>query len=294
MVKKFTVEDLKSLWRQNDLSQGEDNGQVTIIGGSKLFHGAPLLAVTAASRMVDMVFFSSHEESLSEVAASIKSRLSSFIWVPWDELSEYINKSEAILIGPGLMRFHSEKVPSERRYIECDEVCQETTKITRDLLLRFSDKKWVIDGGSLQVMEASWIPKGAVITPNIHEFRGLFGLDKDMEIGRELVEEKAKMHNCVIVYKGPVSYVSDGVITYEINGGNAGLTKGGTGDTLAGLTVGFLAKNPPLLAAAAASLVVKKTAEILYERVGYNFNADDVAGNVFSTLKTLTSLPLEN
>jgi NAD(P)H-hydrate epimerase len=162
--------------------------------------------------------------------------------------------------------------------------------MTRDLLLQFPDKKWVIDGGSLQIMDSSWIPEGAVITPNIHEFRSLFGLSKDIEIDWKLVEEKAASHRCVIVYKGPVSYVSDGKTTYEINGGNAGLTKGGTGDTLAGVTVGFLAKNPPLLSAAAASLVVKKTAETLYEKVGYNFNADDVAGNVFSTLKMLTDL----
>lgn len=290
MVKKFTAEDLKSLWQQDDFSQGEDNGQVTIVGGSKLFHGAPILAVTAASRIVDMVFFSSHEEALSEVAAQIKSRLSSFIWIPFEELPEYIEKSEAVLVGPGLMRYHSEKTPAEKRFIECDEVCQETTKITRDLLQKFPSKKWVIDGGSLQVMDASWIPHGAVITPNVHEFRSLFGLDKDVEIDWKMVEEKAAQFKCVIVYKGPVSYVSDGETTYEINGGNAGLTKGGTGDTLAGVTVGLLAKNPPLLSAAAASFVVKKTAEYLYEKVGYNFNADDVAGSIFPTLKELASL----
>jgi NAD(P)H-hydrate epimerase len=88
--------------------------------------------------------------------------------------------------------------------------------------------------------------------------------------------------------KGPTSYVTDGEETYEIKGGNAGLTKGGTGDTLAGLTAGLAAKNPPLLAAAAASFVIKKTAEKLYEKVGYNFNADDVAENVFEVMKTLS------
>lgn len=283
-MKNFTVNDLRGLWKPNQNSKGEDNGQVTVIGGSKLFHGAPILAVSAASRLVDMVFFASHEESLSEVAAQIKSRLSSFIWVPWGELDEYINKSDAVLIGPGLMRFHSEKVPTEKRYAECDEVCRETTKITKDVLAKFPDKQWVIDGGSLQVMEAGWIPKGAVITPNVHEFRGLFQLDSSIEITEELVAEKARVYNCVVVYKGPTSWVSDGKTTYEVNGGNAGLTKGGTGDTLAGITVALCAKNPPLLAAAAASFLIKKTAEKLYEEVGFNFNADDVASNVFKVM----------
>lgn len=101
----------------------------------------------------------------------------------------------------------------------------------------------------------------------------------------EVAAEMAKNFNCVIVVKGPVSYATDGETTYEIEGGNAGLTKGGTGDVLAGVTVGLLAKNPPLLAAAAASFMVKKTAEKLFETVGYNFNADDVSDKVFEVVK---------
>lgn len=286
-MKKFTVTDLKKIWQPKNDSNGEDNGQVTIIGGSKLFHGAPILAMKAASRTTDMVFFTSPEASLEETTTQIKAQLNSFIWVPWAEADEYIKKSEAVLIGPGLMRFHSEKVEAEKRYMECDEVCQETTKITRGVLYKFPEKKWVIDGGSLQVMEADWIPRRAIVTPNIHEFRMLFGVDIDTEITPELVEEKAKKYACVVVYKGPVSYVSNGETTYEVEGGNAGLTKGGTGDTLAGLTVGLLAKNEPLLAAAAASLVIKKTAEYLYEKVGYNFNADDVSENCFEVMRRL-------
>lgn len=58
--------------------------QTTIISGSRLFHGAPLLALKVASRLNRMVFFSSPEPSLGEVAAKIKSRLFSFIWVPFE------------------------------------------------------------------------------------------------------------------------------------------------------------------------------------------------------------------
>jgi len=50
---------------------------------------------------------------------------------------------------------------------------------------------------------------------------------------------------------------------------------------LAGVIVGLAAKNPPLLAAAAGTYLVKKTAEKLYKKVGYNFNADDLAEEVF-------------
>lgn len=152
-------------------------------------------------------------------------------------------------------------------------------EITHDLLEKFPEKKWVIDGGSLQVMEAKWIVKNAVVTPNKKEYQMLFGEEKP--------EEAAKKYKCVVVSKGPTAFVTDGETTYEIKGGNAGLTKGGTGDVLAGIIVGLLAKNPPLLAAAAGTYVIKKTAEMLYEKVGYNFNADDVSESVFEVFRKL-------
>jgi len=270
---KFTNQDLKRLWKPNGDSSGEDNGQITIIGGSRLFHGAPMLAVKAASRLVDMVFFGSPEQTLEKIA-----KLNSFIWVPWKEVGEYVNKSEAVLIGPGFMRFHREGA-TDKEIMACDEECQKTKKVTQKLLLNFPDKQWVIDGGSLQILDPKWIPKNAVVTPNKHEYVMLFGEMK--------VEESARKYKCIVVYKGPVSYVSDGETTYEIEGGNAGLTKGGTGDVLAGVIVGLAAKNPPLLAAAAGTYILKKTAEQLYKSVGYNFNADDVAESVFTEFNRL-------
>ena len=161
-MKTFAVDDLKKLWRPREDSDGEDNGQVTIIGGSSLFHGAPMLAVKGASRLVDMVFFASPERDLEKVA-----KLNSFVWVPWEEVGEYINKSDAILIGPGMMRY--------RREIG-DGGGDETKEVTENLLKKFPDKRWVIDGGSLQVMDKEWIPKGAILTPNRKEYEMLFNL----------------------------------------------------------------------------------------------------------------------
>ena len=273
----FKSDDLKKLWKPKEDSSGEDNGQITIIGGSRLFHGAPMLAVKAASRLVDMVFFGSPERDLKNVA-----KLNSFIWVPWGEIDEYVKKSEAALIGPGFMRFRSEGASDEEK-AACDEECRKTKEITQRLLQKFPEKKWVIDGGSLQVMDPRWIPKNAILTPNKHEYEMLFSA----QYSALNAQKNAQKYKCVIVYKGPVAHVTDGETTYEVGGGNAGLTKGGTGDVLAGVIVGLLAKNPPLLAAAAGTYVLKKTAEQLYKKVGYNFNADDVAEEVFGALERL-------
>lgn len=283
MANKFEGDDLKSLFSPGKNSDGEENGQVTIIGGSTLFHGAPLFSLTVASRMVDMVFFSTPEKSVGRIAELMKSKLMSFIWVPWEETEKYIEKSDAVLIGPGFMRYRSEKVPHGERYHACDEVCRLTREITEKFLTKFPNKKWVIDAGSLQTMEADWIPQNSVLTPNKHEFEMLFNA-KSQILNAKLM---AKKYNCTIVLKGPTTYVCSSSKVCEINGGNPGLTKGGTGDTQAGLTVALLAKNDPFLSACSASFIVKKTADEFYKKVGTNFNADDLANKVPELLFSL-------
>lgn len=269
MARAFDPSELKKLYRPDKNSSGEDNGQVTVIGGSPLFHGAPILSVVAASRVVDMVFFTSPEKSVGEIASKMKSMLSSFIWIPWPEVAEYVKKSDAVLIGPGFMRFSSEKMPYEDRGRTEDEVGKVSKEITEALLKKLPSKKWVIDAGSLQTMQADWIPENAILTPNAHEFKTLFG---EMD-----PTEAAKKHKCIIVLKGPTTSIFSSEETIEVTGGNAGMTKGGTGDVQAGLTAAILAKNDPLLAASAASYIIKKSAESLAKRMGTYFNSDDLA-----------------
>jgi len=271
-MKEFKAKELKKLFKPQRESTKEDNGQVTIIGGSKLFHGAPLFALKTAARVVDMVFFASPEPSLRKIAENLKSQLSSFIWVPWEEVREYIKKSDAILIGPGLMRYHQEGGKT------FDGAGKKSKEITEGLLSQFSDKQWVIDAGSLQVMEAKFIPQNAILTPNKREFRMLFGGMKP--------EEAARKYECIIIDKGPEELVYSPQEKISIKGGNPGLTKGGTGDVLAGLALALVAKNPPLLAACAASYLVKKAADRLQQTVGLAYNADDLANKIPEVLGT--------
>lgn len=283
-MKEFNFGALKKLSKPEPASSKEDNGKVTIIGGSSLFHGAPLLALKVASRVVDMVFFTSPEPSVGKVAEKAKSQLGSFIWLPWEDREEYIRKSDAVLIGPGLMRYRSEKNHKCKNHRICDQVGEETKRITQQLLRNFPQKQWVIDAGSLQVMKAKFIPKNAILTPNLKEFRMLFG-GEDISDGvrkhssevEESVKRLAKKYQCIIVLKKVETIVSSSRECVVVKGGNAGLTKGGTGDILAGLTVALVAKNPPFLAAAAASFIVKKAADELYQKVGFSYNADDLA-----------------
>lgn len=280
----FNPSDLKKLYIPPSDSSGEENGQITIIGGSELFHGAPLLGVTVASRIVDMVFFTSPYKPLKDISDKMKSTIFSFIWVPWNQVEKYIEKSDAILIGPGFMRYKSES----RKFF--DRTGKRTKHITDYLLHDFPHKKWVIDAGSLQVMKPEWIPENAIVTPNKKEFQMLFDVtfpSMNLNEIEKVVEILARKYKCIIVLKGPVTYVSNGKETIRVDGGNAGLTKGGTGDVLAGLTAALLAKNEPMLAATSASYIIKKAADELYKEVGTSYNADDVAIQIPKTLHTL-------
>jgi len=266
----FAENELAKLYKPKQNSVKQDNGQVTIIGGSRLFHGALILSLKTAARVVDMVFFASPEPSVGRVAEKLKSQLSSFIWVPWEKVEEYIKKSDAVLVGPGFLRYH------QSQNSQCDEACQQTREITEGFLKKFPDKHWAIDAGSLQTMNPDFIPQNAILTPNRKEFERLFGLPMDQKNLLQMAEK----HRCIIVGKGVETVVVSPQESVSVRGGNAGLTKGGTGDVLAGLTVALAAKNPPFLAACAASLIVKKAAEELFKKVGFAYNADDLAEKI--------------
>lgn len=297
-MKYFDKSKLKKLYKPAWNSSGEDNGQVTIIGGSELFHGAPLLALKVASRIVDMVFFTTPEKSVGHVAEQMKSKLLSFIWVPWEEADSYIEKSDAVLIGPGFMRYNSETQNLKFKAQNYDNAGEFTREITEKLLKNFPEKKWVIDAGSLQVIDPELLPKGCIITPNKKEFEILFGWESEItsDGGRlkqseshdssevKLVRMMAKKYNCTIVLKGPETIVASPDDVVIVKGGNPGMTKGGTGDVLAGLAVAMLAKNEPFLAASAASFIAKAAADELYRKVGPNYNADDLASQIPLTL----------
>jgi NAD(P)H-hydrate epimerase len=176
------------------------------------------------------------------------------------------------------MRYESGNQKHPETFLDKDG--KETREITKKLLKKFPDKNWVIDAGSLQVMDASWIPENAILTPNKKEYRLLFGKIK--------LKEAARKYKCIILLKGPIDLICSAKKCEKIDKGNPGLTKGGTGDVLAGLTVALLAKNEPFLAASAASYITKQTADELYKKVGTNYNAEDLADKIPEVYHSLT------
>src|SRR3989339_1751339 len=102
-MNQFDINDLKKLYMPSPSSHKGQNGKLAIIGGSHLFHGASLWALKVASRIVDMVFYSSVPENI-ELTKNLEKEIYDFIAVPRGKIDDYIKEADAVLIGSGLPR----------------------------------------------------------------------------------------------------------------------------------------------------------------------------------------------
>lgn len=263
-MEKFDENLLKQLYVPPSGSRKGDNGKVLIIGGSDLFHSPAFWAFEIVSKIVDMVYFSSTNLN-NEILKSLKAKFINGIIVPRGRVEEYIEEADSVLIGPGLPRDEG-----------LEEKEESSKLLTERLLHKFPHKKWVVDGGSLQVIRPDILPRTAIVTPNKKEFEMMF----DASPTEENVAGLAKKFGITILVKGEVDYVCSAEKCLEVSGGNAGMTKGGTGDVLAGLTSAFYAKNEAYLSAVCASFINKKAGESLEKRVGIYFNASDLVTEI--------------
>lgn len=290
---------LRKLYQPPVQSHKGMNGKVLVIGGSTLFHSASLWAAEIASHFVDMVHYSSTVEN-NAIFHELKSVFRNGIVVEHKDIESYVAEDDAVLIGPGMVRdeLKNEQIPvtSFNDILTISNEAKFTRELTRYLLHTFPDKKFVIDAGALQMMDPEWLQelrKPAIITPHQLEFERLFDVsihEMSIEEKQKTVESYAKEYHCIILLKAVVDIISDGTETFVIEGGNAGLTKGGSGDILAGLCVTLYAKNDPLLSAVLASFLEKKAAEALSFESGTRFNMTELIKQIPRTLHSLETV----
>ena len=272
------------------------NGRILVIGGSSLFHSASIWAAEIASHFVDMVHYSSTKGN-NETLLSLKKKFRNGIVLPGKDILAYVEEDDVILIGPGMVRGkitnYELRIPNFSDIIKIRDEATYTYYLTKYLLENYPKKKFVIDAGALQMMEPEWLlglKTKAIVTPHQGEFTKLFGKSVNQYSADEkekIVKEQAKKYGCTILLKAIDDFISDGNNSVVVEGGNAGLTKGGTGDSLAGLTAAFFAKNQALDSCLLASFILKKTAERLFLEKGYWYNIDDIIKDIPSVLKNL-------
>lgn len=241
------------------------NGRILVIAGSDTYHGSLLLAIQAASRIVDMVYVYSAEKNL-ELVQKLRSEISTFIAIGESELWEKVQLVDSIIIGPGL------------------EETDYTVELTKKLLTEYSHKKTVVDATSFWHINPDWLHKNVIAAPHSREFENVF----DCHAEPECVQKNAKRYGCTIVLTGETDYISDGKDLWQNTTGNVGMTKGGTGDVLVGIIGALAATNDPLLSVLAGTHLSGLAGDALEKRVGTFYNAEDIInelGKVWKRLK---------
>jgi hydroxyethylthiazole kinase-like uncharacterized protein yjeF len=237
------------------------NGKLMIIGGSELFHAASRWSLDVASKFVDMIFYAS-EPSNNQLIREAKGKFWNGIVIERSHIHDYIAEADAILIGPGMTR------------------TSDTEQLTNDLVAQYPHKKWVIDAGALQMIKPELLNQNTIITPHHKEWQNV--IDKLPQLKATASSEKVSikdaqvLHGTTIVLKGPVDQVVNAQHALSISGGNAGMTKGGTGDVLAGLIAALYTTHTAMTAAVVGSYVNKQAGDALYQKVGPYFNASDL------------------
>jgi hydroxyethylthiazole kinase-like uncharacterized protein yjeF len=271
----LTITDIQKLHVPVHASHKGQNGRLLLIGGSHLFHAASLWSLTVASRIVDLVHYSSVPEN-NEIVLQAKEEFRNGIVVKRVDVADYIAEDDCVLIGPGMTRD------------------KETEALTNTLLANNRKKQWVIDAGALQMLDIIRIPPNAILTPHHQEFELLW--EKYQRItastqetsDEERVKAFAKHYDCIVLLKGEKDIAcSPAGECRVIEGGNGGMTKGGTGDVLAGLIAALACNNDPFLATIAGSFINKKAGDALFQKVGPYFNATDLANQIPITMKEL-------
>ncbi len=227
--------------RPIDSNKG-DFGLLTIVAGSQYYRGAAALAVSASLRAgAGIVCLASVEK----VIESVSSKTDECTYFPLTQNNEgtissicsealinKINRGSACLAGCGMT------------------LCADTGEIIKQLLDK-AECQLILDAdalNSISVYEIS--PKTAkhppVITPHAGEMARLTGRKiYDIKGSREqIILEYAVKNNCIVVLKDHITYVAspDGEL-YINDTGNPGLSKGGSGDVLAGIIASFSAQG---------------------------------------------------
>ncbi len=227
--------------RPHDSNKG-DFGTLTIIAGSNYYRGAAALAVSASLRCgIGIVCLASVEKVIESVAVKVnectyfpltendKGSISS---ICADALIKKANQGSSCLAGCGMT------------------FCEDTKKIIKELICG-AKCQLILDADALNsisdctdiITNAKYPP---IITPHVGEMSRLTGRKiADIKTAHEQTAlEFAKKHNCIVVLKDNITYVaSPSGELYINNTGNAGLSKGGSGDVLAGMISSFTAQG---------------------------------------------------
>ena len=275
-VKKF-------LTPRKSSSRKGDNGKVLVVGGSYIYHGAPVLSSIAALRSgCDLVY-----TCVPKINAFATRSLSpDLIVIPMAD-SKLTRGTVNKMLGQVPVDIDSTAIGMGLA-IQDIEAIKLLVKSLLDRNVRVS-----LDANSL-VQEILPIIEGqnVVVTPHSGEFKRIFGEPVENEINSRisLCEKFAKKHSITILLKGPEDIITNGDITYTNHTLTPCMTVGGTGDILSGLTAGFLSRNKNMIESTSAATFVNGAAgEILQKEFGNHILASDLISTLPKVLNSFNN-----
>ena len=259
--------------RPEDNSHKGDNGRVLVVGGGP-FTGAPALAgMGAMFTGADLAHVAVPKPAAIPVACYspniIVHPLSSDVLVKEDidKIKSLWKKCDALVIGPGL----GDDPRCIPVLIELIKQCPIPMVIDADALYAVKKEPKILKG------------KKVILTPHRGEFEKLTGIKLAEDIDRrcDQIESAAKKLKVTILVKGPIDIISDGETTAKNRTGNVGMTVGGTGDVLSGISGCLLSKGMDTLHAARLAAFINGAAgDLAFQEKGYGLLATDVVEKV--------------
>lgn len=259
-------------------SRKGDNGIVLVAGGSRFYHGAPVLASMAALRSGADLVYTAVPRSIITAVRSFSPALIA-LPLPDDKLTVgsanrlvamMPKRADAAAIGMGMSLVPEAIVALVRKLREAG------TKVLLDASALIPQ---VLDGVS---------NTGSVVTPHAGEYRRLFGREAGgtKEEMTSNVRKLAKEYGITIALKGWLNVISDGDRTAVIKRSTPAMTVGGTGDVLSGLAAGLLArKMKPFDAALAAVYLNGLAGNLAFKRTGLHIIATDLIDSLPAVMK---------
>lgn len=253
--------DIKLPERNPESHKGQ-NGRVLVIGGSKDYAGCLALAGLAALRSgADWATVAAPEKvgwAVNALSADLvvkKYRGDDFCAARAKDILKFEKGFDAVLIGNGI-GMHAKTFV--KKYVNETE------------------KPLVVDADGIKAISLKEV-NNAILTPHKGELKILL---KNSGIKEKDLQKN--LRNNVMIIKGPIDKImSKNKIIYNKTG-NAGMTKAGTGDVLAGLCVGFLAQSKDLWQSAVnAAYFNGLIGDILLKKhKGYSYLASDMVEEI--------------
>ena len=259
--------DLLRLSRDPESHKG-DHGEVLVIGGGP-YAGAPALAAQAALRAgADLV----RVTCPTAVANEVQGYSENLILRPMQgrefepghvgPVMEFAREHDVLIIGPGLGD-------------------SEGTLDAAEAIIESYDGTAVIDADALQVVPNVDTEATLICTPHQGEFVTMGGRQSaDWRERRTFVESFASDLDQTLLVKGRYDVISSGARTRVNRTGNPGMTVGGTGDVLAGVTGALAAQLEPFHAASLAAYVTGRAGDIAAETTGNGLVATDLIDRI--------------